>query len=153
MKALVLAAGYATRLYPLTRHYPKPLLEVGGRPIIDYIVDKLMQVDDIDEITVVTNSKFASLFKKWADALSVNKRIVLVDDLTQGLADKLGAIGDMNFAIDKVKIADDLLVIGGDNLFGEGLDEFVSFAKKKKSAPIIGIYDMKRGGFTFLFTS
>ena len=143
MKALILAAGYATRLYPLTKDYPKPLLEVNRRPIIDYIVDKLTQIEEIDEIVVVTNSKFVSLFKKWSRELKTNRRIVLVDDRTKGLSDRLGAIGDMNFAIDKAKIASDLLVIGGDNLFGEGLEEFMSFAKKQKPSPVIGVYDIR----------
>lgn len=143
MKALILAAGYATRLYPLTTDYPKPLLEVNHRPIIDYIIDKIAQIDSIDEIIVVTNSKFISLFKKWLDALSINKRIVLVDDLTKGLSDRRGAIGDMNFAIDREGLEDDLLVIGGDNLFGEELEEFLSFSKSKESSPVIGVYDIR----------
>jgi len=83
MKALILAAGYATRLYPLTKEYPKPLLLVDKSPIIDYIVDKLDRVADIDEIIVVTNSKFISRFRKWAKGLDTKKRVSLVDDLTK----------------------------------------------------------------------
>jgi len=143
MKALILAAGYATRLYPLTKEYPKPLLKVGTRPIIDYILDKIAALKEVNEIIVVTNSKFISLFEKWSQGLKINKRITLVDDLTKGLSDRRGAIGDMNFAIDKEGIDDDLLVIGGDNLFGVGLEEFLFFSKAKESSPVIGVYDIR----------
>lgn len=143
MRVLILAAGYATRLYPLTKEYPKPLLEVKGRPIIDYILDKIYSVKEIDEIVVITNSKFISKFRKWRNTLRSARRIVLVDDLTKGLNDRRGAIGDMNFAITKRRIRDDLLVIGGDNLFNYDLNRFFSFAKKAGGNPVIGVYDIK----------
>jgi len=143
MKALILAAGYATRLYPLTKRFPKPLLEVEGRPIIDYIIDKLRPIPLIDEIIVVTNSKFISYFKKWAKRLKLGKRLTLVDDLTKTIEGSLGAIGDMNFAINKMRIKDDLLVVGGDNLFDSELKSFLSFALQKKNSPLIGAYDIK----------
>ena len=143
MKALILAAGYATRLYPLTKEYPKPLLKVSHKPIIDYIIDKLEVIDDIDEIIVVTNRKFISLFKKWSQELRGQKRITLIDDLTKDLHTRRGAIGDMNFAIDKRQIKDDLLVIGGDNLFDGNLNEFLFFAKDNKPNPVIAVYDIK----------
>jgi len=143
MKALILAAGYATRLYPLTKEYPKPLLEVGNRPIIDYIIDKLEKIKDIDEIAVVTNSKFILHFKKWGAGLNIQKRLSLVDDLTKSLADKRGAIGDMDFVINKKRIKSDLLVIGGDNLFDGDLMDFLSFAKSNKINPAIGVYNLK----------
>ncbi|MDD4893720.1 MAG: nucleotidyltransferase family protein [Candidatus Omnitrophica bacterium] len=142
MKALILAAGYATRLYPLTKEYPKPLLEVGKRPIINYIVDKLEALDDIDEIIVVTNSKFISKFKNWLKHLDSSKRISLVDDLTKSLSDRRGAIGDMNFAINKRRLKDDLIVLGGDNLFNTGLKKFFSFVKGNNN-PVIGVYNIK----------
>jgi len=143
MKALILAAGYATRLYPLTKEYPKPLLEVGDRPIIDYIVDKLVVVDDIDEIIVVTNDKFISVFKKWSQGLNLPKRLSLVNDLTKSHADRLGAIGDMEFVIRKKKVKDDLLVVGGDNLFQGELADFLSFARDRRPHPVIGAYDIR----------
>lgn len=143
MKALILAAGYATRLYPLTKKFPKPLLEVEGRPIIDYIVDKLRPIPAIDEIIVVTNSKFISYFRRWAKLIRIGKKITLVDDLTKTLEDRLGAIGDMNFAIKSKRIKDNLLVIGGDNLFDSDLRNFLAFASKKKMSPVIGAYDIK----------
>jgi glucose-1-phosphate thymidylyltransferase len=144
MKALILAAGYATRLYPLTKEYPKPLLAVGKQPIINYILDKLQALEEIDEIIVVTNSKFILRFKKWAKLLKPRVALRLVDDLTKSLDDRLGAIGDMHFAIEKSRIADDLLVIGGDNLFDADLTGFVSFAKTQSAGhPTIGVYELK----------
>ncbi len=137
-----MAAGYATRLYPLTKEYPKPLLEVGKRPIINYIIDKLDGLDEIDEIIVVTNSKFIPKFKKWRSRLKSKERITLVDDLTKSNSDRLGAIGDMNFVINTKRLKDDLLVIGGDNLFNCDLREFLSFVKEN-TGPVIGAYNIK----------
>ncbi len=143
MKALILAAGYATRLYPLTKDCPKPLLPVGGRPIIDYIIDKLEAIDQIKEIIVVTNSRFISRFRNWAKTLRIKKPISLVDDLTGSLLNRRGAIGDMDFVINKKGIQDDLLVIGGDNLFDSNLKKFISFVKTNKKNPVIGAYNIK----------
>jgi glucose-1-phosphate thymidylyltransferase len=143
MKALILAAGYATRLYPITKEFPKPLLKVGDRPIIDYIIDKLANIEAIDEIIVVTNTKFISRFRKWAKKHKNKKGLNLVDDLTKSLDDRRGAIGDMNFAINKKHIKDDLLVIGGDNLFDGDLRDFLQFAKIKNKKPVIGAYNIR----------
>ncbi|MBI4982138.1 MAG: nucleotidyltransferase family protein [Candidatus Omnitrophica bacterium] len=142
MKALILAAGYATRLYPLTKKYPKPLLLVKGRPIIDYIVDKLEVIPEIDEIFVVTNSKFISKFRAWRKSIKIAKKITLVDDLTKSNDDRLGAIGDLDFVIKKRRLRDDILVIGGDNLFNAKLNKFVLFSRNN-SFPVIGAYDIK----------
>ncbi len=143
MKALILAAGYATRLYPLTREYPKPLLEVRGKFIVDYIIDKLAVLDEVNEIIIVTNTKFISKFREWKKKAKSRKPITLVDDLTKSNTDRLGAIGDVNFAIDKKRIKEDLLVIGGDNLFSGGLTRFLKFAINKKPAVTIGLYKLK----------
>ncbi len=144
MKALILAAGYATRLYPLTKKYPKPLLKVKNRPIIDYILDKLSLIDSIDEVYIVTNSKFITHFKSWTKTAKFPKKITLVDDLTKNNQDRLGAIGDINFAIKKKKIREDLLVIGGDNLFSGSLQGFLDAADKNLAAVSIGLYRLKR---------
>jgi glucose-1-phosphate thymidylyltransferase len=144
MKAIILAAGYATRLYPLTKEYPKPLLTVGKRPIIDYIMDKFSEIDEINEIIVATNSKFVSIFNTWAYELKSKKRLTVIDDLTRSHADRRGAIGDMLFVIEGCKIADDLLVIGGDNLFDGSLYDFVAFAKVHHPSPVVGVYDIKQ---------
>ncbi len=143
MKALILAAGYATRLYPLTKEYPKPLLMVGRKPIINHALEKLERLSDIDEIFVVTNSKFFPKFKNWAARLKINKRITLVDDLTRTISSRRGAIGDMHFVIKNKDIRDDLLVVGGDNIFDAGLKRFLAFAKSKKKYPVIGTYRIK----------
>ncbi len=144
MKALILAAGYATRLYPLTKEFPKPLLEVKDRPIIDYIVDKLNAVPSIDEIYVVTNSKFICFFRKWIKSVKSPKKITLVDDLTKNNQDRLGAIGDINFVIKNKKICKDLLVVGGDNLFSDPLKGFLDSTRKNIRSVNIGLYRLKQ---------
>jgi len=143
MKALILAAGYATRLYPLTKDYPKSLLRVKGKALIDYIVDKLLPLKGLDEVIVVTNSRFVCLFRHWADSRGADKKITIIDDLTKNHHEKRGAIGDMYFALDSEKINDDIIVVGGDNLFDGGLSEFMRFAEKKYPSPVIGVYDVK----------
>lgn len=143
MKALVLAAGYATRLYPLTREYPKPLLKVGDRPIVNYILEKLERLDALDEIFVVTNTKFVGRFRQWAKEVKSPKRISLIDDLTKDYKHRRGAIGDMIFAIRKKRINEDLLVIGGDNIFDGTLDKFVRFAQRHKPHPSIGVFNIR----------
>jgi len=143
MKALILAAGYATRLFPLTKRYPKPLLLVKEKPIIDYIIDKLTPIKEINEIIVVTNSKFISQFKRWAKTRPLEKKLSLLDDLTKSLDDRRGAIGDMFFAISRKKIKEDLLVIGGDNLFDADLNKLVAFSRLKQNSPVIGAFNIK----------
>jgi glucose-1-phosphate thymidylyltransferase len=142
MKAIILAAGYATRLYPLTKDFPKPLLKVGKKAIIDYIIEKVDKIEDIDEIIVVTNDRFISQFRRWSEKVQCNKKIKLVNDLSKSVADKRGAIGDLSFTIEKELLRDDVLVIGGDNLFDGGLEEFIHFAQTKASFSI-GVFDIK----------
>ena len=144
MKALILAAGYATRLFPLTKEFPKPLLEVKGKPIIDYIVNKLNPIAAIDEIYVVTNSKFIGFFNSWVKIVKSPKKIILLDDQTKNNQDRLGAIGDINFAIAKKKIKDDLLVVGGDNLFSGYLKGFLNSARRNIQSVNIGLYRLKQ---------
>ena len=129
MIGIILAAGYATRLYPLTLNKAKALLPVSGRPIIDYIVDEMETVDDLDQIIVISNHRFADQFKAWAEQrLSGKMTIAVLDDGTTSDADKLGAIGDILFCIEKMAIDDDLLIIAGDNLFTYRLrDAWINF--------------------------
>lgn len=143
MKALILAAGYATRLYPLTKEYPKPLLMVKKRAIIDFIIDKLKTIKEIDEIIVVTNSRFILQFEQWRSTLAIKNRISLVDDLTKDNRSRRGAIGDTYFAIRRRRLKDDLLVIGGDNLFDADLKGFLLFAKARKRSPVLGAYNIR----------
>ena len=142
MKALILAAGYATRLYPLTQDKAKPLLPVGGKPIIDYILENLQKVAEIDHIYVVTNSKFAPSFQTWAKKANSRKPIKVIDDGTLSNEDKLGAIGDIHFVIKQEKIEDELMILAGDNLFEINLNEFISFYRAKKKHPCIASYDI-----------
>jgi len=144
MKALILAAGYATRLYPVTKKYPKPLLEVKGRPIIDYIIDKLELISCINEIYIVTNSKFIGDFKKWSKTASFKKKITLVDDRTKNNQHRLGAVGDIDFVINQKKIKEDLLVVGGDNLFSASVQGFLNAAKSFAAPASIGLFRLKR---------
>ncbi len=143
MKALILAAGYATRLYPLTKKFPKPLLEVNKKPIIDYIIDKLNGLTQVNEIIVVTNDRFFSKFGKWAKTVKTDKKITLVNDLTKDNQSRLGAIGDIDFAVSRRHISDDLLVIGGDNLFSQKMDGFLKFSLENYPAPTVGLYRLK----------
>ena len=124
MKCIILAAGYATRMYPLTENFPKPLLEVGGKPILDWLVDDLSS--DIEQFVVISNHKYAAHFKQWAKG----KPVIVVDDGTSTNETRLGAVCDIQFAIDQLELDDDLLVIAGDNVLDFSLRAFVSYAKK-----------------------
>jgi len=140
MKAIILAAGYATRLYPLTETLAKQLLPVGGRPVIDYIVDAIHEVDEIDAIHVVTNRKFAQSFTDWAAG---HKGITVHDDGTTSEDDRLGAVGDIAFVVDRANLNDeDLLVIAGDNLFDYSLRDFVTWWHGKSDASAVVLYDV-----------
>jgi len=143
MKALILAAGYATRMYPLTKDFPKPLLSIGRHSIIDFTIAKLEAAQEVDEIIIVTNSKFISRFREWLKSVKSSKRLSLLDDLTKRKEDRRGAIGDMYFAVKKRRIQDNLLVVGGDNLFDSSLRDFLSFVKKFPDFPIVGAFDIQ----------
>jgi len=137
MKLLVIAAGYATRLYPLTLNQPKALLPVGGRPMLDRVLGSLASVEP-DGIYVVTNSKFAPHFREWA---AERPEVTVIDDGTTSDEDKLGAIGDIAFVLEQAQIDDDLVVVAGDNLFSEDLGEFGAFCRES-SAPVVALYDV-----------
>jgi glucose-1-phosphate thymidylyltransferase len=123
VKALILAAGYATRLRPLTDDRPKMLLPLAERPMLDYLVDRIREVPEIEEIHLVTNARFADAFRDWAPA-----DVVVHDDGTSSNEDRLGAIGDIAFAIDRGGLqGEDLLIVAGDNLIGYSLADFASF--------------------------
>ncbi|MDX6510589.1 MAG: glucose-phosphate thymidylyltransferase [Gaiellaceae bacterium] len=140
MKAIVLAAGYATRLRPLTDSIPKQLLPVGGRPMLDWIVDKLEEVDEIDAVHLVTNARFAPDFELWAAARG--EGVTVHDDGTTSNEDRLGAIGDIRLTIERAGLAgDDLLVIAGDNLFDFSLDDYVAWWHRKGRASAVALYD------------
>ena len=131
MKAIILAAGYATRLYPLTINTPKALLPINKKPIIDYIVDELNTISEIDEIYVVTNSRFAQHFTDWAKTAPGKTPISVLDDGTTSDENKKGAVGDIGFVIAEKKIDDELLVIAGDNFFTYSLRDYVDYYREK----------------------
>jgi glucose-1-phosphate thymidylyltransferase len=137
VKALILAAGYATRLRPLTDRIPKQLLPVGGRPMVDWILDKI-RATDAAEIHLVTNSRFAAGFEQWADGTEV----VVHDDGTTTNEDRLGAIGDIWFVWQRARLDDDLLVVAGDNLFDYSLADFEEFWRSKDGASAVAVYDV-----------
>lgn len=145
MKVLILAAGYATRLYPLTLTQPKPLLPVAGKPMIEYVLDNLAPIEGIDRVYVVTNAKFADHFQKWSDGYRATKKkmdFTIVNDGSTDDSNKLGAIGDLHLVITKENVNDDLIVVAGDNLFSQSVEEFGKFCRQKK-APVLGTYDVK----------
>ena len=143
MKAVFLCGGYATRLYPLTRNQPKPLLPVGGRPILDYLLEKIEEIPAIDQVFVVTNDRFYPHFKQWSGKKRPSPKIEVVNDGTKTNETRLGAIGDLVFTIRKFKIRDDLAVFAGDNLFQFDLGSFFDFAESHRPHLSLGIVDVK----------
>ncbi len=139
MKCLILAAGYATRLYPLTENFPKPLLDVGGRTILDWLLDDIDGAGAVDEYVLISNHKFARLFEEWAKTRRY--KITVVDDGTETNATRLGAVRDVDFAIEKLGISDDMLVIAGDNVLDFSLKKFILYAEKKKSSCVMRYYE------------
>ena len=136
MHVLILAAGYATRLYPLTQNFPKPLLEVGGKAILDWLIEDLEQTDRVEGYTVVTNHKFAPHFQEWAE------KIAVVDDGTTDNAGRLGAVRDMQLAIVERHLQQTtLLVLAGDNLLNFSLQSFLDYAKEKNTSCIMRYYE------------
>jgi glucose-1-phosphate thymidylyltransferase len=139
VKAIVLAAGYATRLRPLTNTIAKPLLPIAERPLIDWILDKVDEAGEADAVHVVTNARYAPDFERWAarrDGVRVH------DDGTTSNDDRLGAIGDIAFTVEQAGIDDDLLVIAGDNLFDFSLADYVGFWRTKGVASSIAVHDV-----------
>ena len=130
MKAILLVAGYATRLYPLTINKPKALLTVNNKPILDYIFDEIETIDDIDQVYVITNDRFYMDFCDWKQSKNSNIPIEVVNDGTDSDENKLGAIGDIRFLIEEEKIDDDVVIIAGDNLFTYKLKDMFDFYKK-----------------------
>ncbi len=139
MKCLILAAGYATRLYPLTENFPKPLLLVGEKTILDWLIDDIDTAHIVDEYVVISNHKFAQHFNIWAK--NRNQRITVVDDGTETNETRLGAVKDIQFAIDQLKLDDDMLVIAGDNVLDFSLTKFIEYAKEKRSSCIMRYHE------------
>ena len=136
MKCLILAAGYATRLYPLTENFPKPLLEVGGKTILDWLIEDIDRSGMVDEYIVISNGKFAEHFESWAHG-----NIRVVNDNTFTNETRLGAVKDVKFAIDTLGIDDEIIVIAGDNLLDFSLTVFLEYYKEKKASSVMRFYE------------
>jgi glucose-1-phosphate thymidylyltransferase len=142
MKVIILAAGYATRLYPLTLTRPKPLLPVAGKPMIEYVLDNLAPIGGIDRVYVVTNAKFADQFQQWADGYcGAHVNLTIVNDGSTDDTNKLGAIGDIHYVLKTQNVDDDLVVVAGDNLFSQKLDDFGRVCRAR-NAPMLALYDV-----------
>ena len=137
MKNIVIAAGYATRLDELTKNFPKPLLKIGNNTILGRMLDDIDAIPDIDEHIIITNHKFAHIFNEWKDQQAYTKPITIIDDGTETNDTRLGAVCDLLFAMDKLQIDDDLLVVAADNLLFFSFRDFVDFAKAKGTSCII----------------
>ena len=137
MKNIVIAAGYATRLGELTKNFPKPLLKIGENTILGRMLDDIDQIPEIDEHIIITNHKFAGIFEEWAPKQSYTKPVTIVDDGTETNDTRLGAVCDLLFTMDKLKIDDDMLVVAADNILFFSFQEFVDFAKEKGTSCIM----------------
>ena len=151
MKAIILAAGYATRLYPLTIDKPKALLPIAGKPILDYIVDEIETIDEVTSLAIISNDKFYGNFEDWKSNRKTRLDITVLNDNTTDDTNKLGAVGDISFAIDRLGIDEDILVMAGDNIFTFKLKEFADYYKEKNADTILAkkidnINDLKRMG-------
>ena len=146
MKVVVLAAGYALRLRPLTETQAKPLLPVAGKPMIAHVLDNVLPIGGIDRVYVVTNALYAEQFQAWADTyrqthLASRIQFTIVNDGSTANENKLGAIGDLHYVLRHQKVDDDLVVVAGDNLFSEPLDGFGRLARQKRT-PLLAVYDV-----------
>ena len=146
MKCLILAAGYATRLYPLTENFPKPLLKVGEKTILDWLIDDIDSAGCVDAYVVISNHKFAPIFEEWASSRHSgldpeSPRVMVLDDGTSTNETRLGAVRDIQFAIDELGLDDDLLVIAGDNLLDFSLVRFMDYAREKGTSCVMRYYE------------
>lgn len=139
MKCLILAAGYATRLYPLTENFPKPLLTVGEKTILDWLVDDIDEAGFVDEYIVISNHKYAHHFNEWAK--TKKQKVTVVDDATSSNETRLGAVKDIAFAIEALALDDDMLVIAGDNVLDFSLTKFISYARQKNASCVMRYFE------------
>ena len=141
MKCLVLAAGYATRLYPLTENFPKPLLEVKGKKIIDWLIDDIEETNEINEFIIISNHKFINFFGEWKKNKNITTKITVIDDGTTSNDNRLGAVADIDLAISKLNIKEDLMVIAGDNVLDFSLKNFIDYFKEKNATCVMRYYE------------
>ena len=139
MKCLILAAGYATRLYPLTENFPKPLLKVGDKTILDWLVDDIAATGRADGFVVISNHKYAQHFERWAREKP--QKITVLDDGSLSNETRLGAVRDIQFAIDRLSLDEELLVIAGDNVLDFSLTRFLAYAREKGTSCVMRYYE------------
>ncbi len=139
MKCLILAAGYATRLYPLTENFPKPLLTVGEKTILDWLIDDIDTANEVDEYVVISNHKYAPHFEDWAK--TKKQKVTVLDDGTSSNETRLGAVRDVQFAIEQLGLDDDMLVIAGDNVLDFSLRTFIQYAKERKASCVMRYFE------------
>ena len=139
MKCLILAAGYATRLYPLTENFPKPLLKVKEKPILDWLIDDIDKTGNVDEYVIISNDKFYNHFKEYAKTKS--QKITVLNDKTTSNETRLGAVKDIQFAIETLNISEEVLVIAGDNLLDFSLAEFIDYSLSKNTSCIMRYFE------------
>lgn len=149
MKAIILAAGYATRLYPLTQNQPKALLPIAGKAILDYIVDEIEKISEIDKLIIVSNTKFFPNFEDWKKERNTRLDVTVLDDGTTDDSNKLGAIGDIEYAVENLNIDDDVLIMAGDNIFTFKLSDYYNEFKRVNEDMILvkeidSIEDLRR---------
>lgn len=144
MKSVILAAGYATRMYPLTENFPKPLLKVEGKTLLDRLMEDLDTIDAIDEHIIVSNHKFISVFESWAGQSAYKKTITVLDDGSTHNDNRLGAVNDLVFAIKAKNLNDDLLVLAADNIVDFSFCEFIAEFKRKNTSMIMCHYEPER---------
>ncbi len=142
MDAIVLAGGFAKRLWPLTKELPKPLLPVAGKPIIEYILENLDGIEDLDKIYISINQKFEPHFKEWSKGVKLGKELEIVVEPATCENDKMGAVGALGFLIRQKEICSDLLVVAGDNLFDFDIKKFIT--GKDNGFPVVALYDMEK---------
>ena len=141
MKCLILAAGYATRLYPLTENFPKPLLKIGEKTILDWLIDDIDTSAVVDEYIIISNHKYCSHFEAWA--ASKQQNITVIDDGTSTNETRLGAVKDIQLALEQVQDApsDGYLIIAGDNVLDFSLKHFIRYAISKQTSCIMRYYE------------
>ncbi len=143
INAIILAAGYATRLYPLTLNKPKHLLPIDGKPLIEHLIKKLEEIN-IDKIYIITNNRFYPHFQTWLKNFKSNASIKILNDNTYTNEDRLGAVGDIFFVVEKENINDNLIVLAGDNLFEFSLNDMINMFKQKNCSVIAGVKKPKK---------
>src|SRR3989338_545648 len=143
MKAILLCAGFGTRLYPLTENQAKPLLPIAGKPLINYVIEKFEPIKELNEVVLISNGLFYQNFIEWKNLSKLPWKVTVVNDQTMDNDHRLGAIRDLKLGLDQAKVNDDILLLAGDNLFDEGLKDFVEGSRQKSPGASVGVYEVK----------